>query len=241
MPGSCSSGFRSRPSAAAGKQPLERVRGEQDEEQEAARSRGPCTPSTRASMRSGRWRLNDADGERPARRASAPTAAASPRAPPQVAAKRYCTGSVELELARHVRHREVVGDERPARGRRRRRRRTATARAARAAPRPSRPALPGGAPASGERGLREREREREDQREVAELGDHRSCLSGPAKCGLVHRMPRALQRLGGLRRHVVLVVLGEHLARVERAVGAELCPARPRPCPRGTGPGRMPV
>src|SRR5690606_21805451 len=40
--------------------------------------------------------------------------------------------------------------------------------------------------------------------------------------GARSRLVRLLYRLGGLRRHVVLVVLGEHLARVEDAVGAEL-------------------
>ena len=78
------------------------------------------------------------------------------------------------------------------------------------------------APASGSTRLRERERERDDEREVAELGNHGLPPFCPAKAPLSIGCPALLQRLGGLGRHVVLVVLGEHLARAEDAVGAEL-------------------
>ena len=61
--------------------------------------------------------------------------------------------------------------------------------------------------------LHERDEQREDQREVAELGGH--LLQG------FRRLARLVERVLRFRRHVVLVVLGQHLARAEHAVGVE--------------------
>ena len=77
---------------------------------------------------------------------------------------------------------------------------------------------------------------RQHQRVVAELGDH-GVFGLPA---LVVPVAGLLQRVGHFLGHVVLVVLGQHLARLEDAVGAAARPGSRRPVRRGTGRAACP-
>ena len=96
MPGSCSSGFRSRPSAAAGSRRSNGL------EVNSMNSRKPTlimaiTESMRASISRGKCRLNTVTAS--IHTVSISTHSSSePSWLPQVAAKRYCTGRLELEL-----------------------------------------------------------------------------------------------------------------------------------------------
>ncbi len=146
---------------------------------------------------------------------------------------RYCSGSLELELRGHVLHREVVGDERvdqAAEGEGDQQRTGACA-AGRATA--IQTASPRAAPTSGRTPCTSATHERERQRELSEFGNHLRALWRHARCAAVSCA--LFDRVCGLRRHVVLVVLGEHFAargtRRRRRAG----PAPPRPCPRGTG------
>ena len=235
MPGSCSSGFRSRPSAGAGQQAVERVRGQQHEQQEADATASPsprgCAPTTLA-------RQVAAEAARP--RASRPSSISShssiePSWPPQTRGDAVVQRQRAVGVGGDVEHREVVADEAQRRGRRRRTRPAANCvcadgrarapssrRDPRAAPSDrhacrARAATPSASqrakwPISGIMALHFR------------IGspDIVSASFGLPCCG-------AFQRLGGFGRHVVLVVLGEHLAGDEHAV-LRAGPGRPRPC-----------
>ena len=87
------------------------------------------------------------------------------------------------------------------------------------------------------RALDQRQPERQHQSVMAEFGDHLSCSWRPAtrhsraRCAyIVLPMPRFLQGIGDLFRHVGLVVLGEnrvgleHAGAVERALGHDALP-----------------
>ena len=76
----------------------------------------------------------------------------------------------------------------------------------------------------------------EDEREMAEFGDHR-CRRPPARLPASGRL---LQRVGDLGRHVVLVVLGQHLVAREDAVVAERALAT-TPWPSRNRSGSTPV
>ena len=96
MPGSCSSGLRSRPSSAAGRR---RVNGL---EVSSVNSRNPVltnpiTPITRATMTSGRCRLKS-DTAAVQSPSISTQRSIEPSCEPQVAAMRYCRGNCELEF-----------------------------------------------------------------------------------------------------------------------------------------------
>ena len=220
MPGSCSSGFRSRPSGAAGQQAVERVGREQHEQQEAdadqphhrehARDHG--LRQVRAEQRH-RQRPQGEHQQPQQQRAFV----AAPRGGEPVVQRQRRVG-----VLRDVQHREVVVRERRTPAPRRRSRPAGTAPAPPGAPAPSSGRWPRAAPASGSVPCTSATASARRQRELAELGNH--FLSPPITDSAILPLvcAGALERLAGLRRHVVLVVLGQHLARVEHAVGAHL-------------------
>ena len=201
----------------------------------------PMTPSTRATMRSGRWRLKSGDGEGPARRASASRAASSPRAIPRSRRSGSARAAASSSCSATFRTEKSLSTKLAARAAKATATKTNWPTAIGRAVASSAGACPCAAPASGEHRLREGERERDDEREVAEFGNHRLCRLLAREGGLVHGMARLLQRVGGLGRHVVLVVLGEHLARLERCRRASSRPCATTPLPSWKRSGRMPV
>src|SRR5487761_2350993 len=96
-PGSCKSGFKSRPSAAAG---IKRVKGldvnSMNNKNPTATS--PITPNTRATISCGKCLLKVATAAVHIDRINAHSSS-EPSCPPQIAAKRYCAGSCELECS----------------------------------------------------------------------------------------------------------------------------------------------
>ncbi len=207
------------------KQALERIRREQQEQQEAERDETHHAQHARHHL-VGQVAAPERDRHRPCAQHEHPqqhrALVRAPRGGDPVLERQPRVG-----VGRDVDHREVVGDERVDEAAERERdeqelpRRRAAARApsrrrCRAARRRS-----GSVPSSAD------EQQREDQREVSELGNHRwrpSRHGFSALGGLVHRRARMrlVDRGGGLGRHVVLVVLREHLGRVEHAVRADL-------------------
>ena len=69
--------------------------------------------------------------------------------------------------------------------------------------------------------LEDGDEERQDQREMPQLDDHLRRLRGMRRA-LAELHAFRLERLGDLRRHVVLIVLGEHAVGDEGALGREL-------------------
>ena len=96
MPGSCSSGFKSRPSAAGGNSRSNGFDVSSRNSRKPTATR-PITPSTRATISSGRWRLLSATAT-----VHAPSmnthSSIEPSCEPQLAAIRYWSGSCEFEL-----------------------------------------------------------------------------------------------------------------------------------------------
>src|SRR5258706_1139545 len=217
MPGSCSSGFRSRPSSAAG------IRRSNGFEVRSMKGRNPAltrplTPSTRATKRSGRPRLNTATAKvQPA--SIHVHSSIEPSCEPQVAAKRYCAGRREFEwLATLSTEKSLPTKE-------------AASAAKAASTNTNWPTATGRAVASSAaRPLAAPTKQRVPCASARQSATMRAkCPSSgitlaallPGEGGLVDRMARLAQRIRGFRRHVVLVVLGEHLARLEDAVGTE--------------------
>ena len=228
MPGSCSSGFRSRPSAGGREQAVERVRGEQQEQQEAEREQAHDGEDARHHL-VGQVPAEGGDRERPEREHQQPQqdrafVAAPDRGDAVVQRQRA------VRVGGDVEHREVVADEGQREADERERRPARTAAAPTAAPAPSSRAGSRAAPSIGmtpstaatpsaiqsakwpSSGIighfRSVRRDRLGQLRVALLGQ---------------------RAFGGLGRHVVLVVLGEHFAGDEHAV-LRAGPARRRPC-----------
>ena len=153
-----------------GQQALERVGGEQHEQQEADADQAHHAQHARHHFR-GRWRLNSATAtvQPPA---SAPTAAASLRGRPRPPAMRYCSGSMRVGIAGDIQHREIVGTKGIRRGSRRRARRTRTAPAPPGAPAPSSAGCRAAAPTMRQHALRQGDAQREDQCKWPEFRNH---------------------------------------------------------------------
>src|ERR1700693_2753456 len=96
MPGSCSSGFKSRPSGAAGNM---RSNGFDVHNKNRIKPTliRPSTPTTRANTSAGNCLLNNVTARVQAESMKAHSSS-EPSCEPQVAAKRYCSGSCEFEL-----------------------------------------------------------------------------------------------------------------------------------------------
>ena len=197
------------------------------------------TPSTRASSGAGRWRERRRHRERPARRASASTAAASPRASPTSRRCGSAAAAASWNAARRSSTEKSLVDEAVREADERERRPARTARARRAGRAPSSAASRRYGAPQRQRALRERDEQREDQCEVAELGDHRFASFS---VGMLDRLVllRRFERRARFRRHVVLVVLGEHLGRLERAVAPSV-PCATTPLPSLNRSGRRPL
>src|SRR6187549_849285 len=96
MPGSCNNGFRSRPSIAAGSK---RSKGFEVNNIKLKNPTliNPSTPSTRAMMSSGRWRLNTLTAIVHSDSINTHNNK-EPSCPPHTPATRYCRGSAKLEF-----------------------------------------------------------------------------------------------------------------------------------------------
>ena len=212
MPGSCSSGFRSRPSAAAGSSRSNGFDVNSDEQQEADADQAHHAEHARDHARRGSWRLNSADRQRPAGEHQQSTAAASLRARPRSRRRGRPAAAASSSAARRraprnrcrrtrsVRQPKAIGDEHELRLRRRpRQRHPARRRRARA-------------PTSGSTRLH--------QRDERARGSARTARARESSLASVQRLRcaaspcvRLLERVRGFGRHVVLVVLGQHFAR----------------------------
>ena len=236
MPGSCSSGFRSRPSAAAGKQPLERIRRQQHEQQEADADRAPSRRSRAPAICSGRWRLNTATAT--VHTVSISTHSSSePSCEPQVAASRYCSGSCEFELVATFSTEKSLCDERPRETAERDRderelrlaRRTRERHPRRVAARRAR---------DRQHALRERQQQREYQCELADFRNHVLPLLGD------HAFLRLLRLLDRVRRRRAACSF-RRAWRAPRSRGtrrrASSLPCATTPLPSLNRSGRMPV
>ena len=232
MPGSCSSGFRSRPSARGRQQALERVRREQHEQQEAGarpgrarRARAP--PSPRGSWRDSRLTASVQPLSISIHSSSEPSW------PPQTAGDAVDRRQLRVRMLRRRR--------RP-RSRCRRTRASGSAKAKAtstncvcAAGRAS--AIQRGVAAvRAERAAARPARARRAARGSARVGRARGSwlLAASAPCA-------ASTACCGLGRHVVLVVLGQHLAwrRTRRRAPSRPCATAPLPSLNRSG--RMPV
>ena len=96
MPGSCSKGFKSRPSMACGNNRSKGLDVNSMNRRKPILIR-PITPSTRATIGSGKARLNTVTAIIQPDNINAQSSN-EPSCEPQVAAKRYATGKWELEL-----------------------------------------------------------------------------------------------------------------------------------------------
>src|SRR5512144_958181 len=96
MPGSCSSGLRSRPSAAGGNR---RSKGSDVVSMKSRKPNEmrPCTPSTRATISSGRC-LEKTETATVHQPSISTHSSSEPSCEPQLAATLYWTGSWELEF-----------------------------------------------------------------------------------------------------------------------------------------------
>ena len=192
MPGSCSSGFRSRPSAGDGKHALERVRRRQHEQQEAGADEPHHADHARDHL----------VGQVPASSDTASVQQDEHEHPQHHRAFVRAPRGGELVLDRQLRvriggdvqHREIAGDERvreaanhAAAMNRNWPRATGRASAIHAGMRRAAPTI-GSVPCD------ERQQEREDQCEVSKLGDH-----GVASGSLLQRSRSVLGHRGGAR------------------------------------------
>ena len=210
-----------------GEQALERIRREQQEEQEADADEPHHAEHARDHL-VGQVPAAQRHGDRPDRQHQHPQQhRALVRAPRRGDA--VVQRQLRVRVGRDVEHREVVGDERlreaaegdrdeqelPLRDRPRERHPGADA-----ALRADDAAACRASPRAAARGSARSDRVRESSGSPVEGSDHGfSVLRGLfGRRGAV----RLVDRVGGLRRHVVLVVLGEHFGRVEHAVGSEL-------------------
>ena len=230
MPGSCSSGFRSRPSAARGEQALERVRGEQHEEQEAdADQAHHAEHARRPSPRAG-GALKQRHRRASTRRASASTAAASLRARP----RRRRSGSAAAARVGVAARRTAPRNRCATKRRRRQPKANATSSELRLRRRP-RERHPGGVAArradERQHALHERHAQRERR---ARSGRARESFALPSSCAFVDAL-RLLERVRRLRA----ACSSRRAWRAPRARGTRrrrrAGPARPRLCPPGTG------
>ena len=226
MPGSCSSGFRSRPSAARGQQAVERVGGEQHEGEEAGADQAHHAEHARGHVL-GQVRAEQAHRHHPHARASGTTAAASPRGRPRrrrrgSAAAARCwnciaTYGTEKSLVTNDAGEAAEGERDEQRLRLRRRPRDAI-----------QAALPRAAPTSGTTPWTSATHEREAQRELSELRDH-----GLPSCSVFVRLFHRV-------RPPPAACSSRRAWRAPRARGTRrrrrAGPAPPRPCPRGTDP-----
>ena len=169
MPGSCSSGFRSRPSAAGGNR---RSNGSDVVSMKSRKPNDtrPCTPSTRATISSGRC-FEKTETARVHHASISTHSSSEPSCEPQLAATLYCTGSCELEFwATFSTEKSLVTNEySEAQPRERHEERLA----ARRGPRHRHPhAVAARGAGDGQHALDQREQERQDQREVTDFRNH---------------------------------------------------------------------
>ena len=231
MPGSCSSGFRSRPSGGRRKQPVERVGREQQEQQEPERHQAHDAEHARDHL-VGQVAAPQGDGDGPAAEHQHPQQhRALVRAPGR--GDPVLERELRVGVGRDVDHREVVAHERVREAAEGERDEQELSRRER--PRERDPRRDAAMRADErQRAQQRREQQRQNQREMSEFGDHRYVLrviaSGSWRPCPSPRVMRLVDRGRGLGRHVILVVLGKHLGRVKHAVGADLALARPRPC-----------
>ena len=118
MPGSCSSGFRSRPSAAAGNSRSKGLDVSSTNSRKPTLSR-PITTRMRASTGAGRWRLKLRDGRASSPPASAATAASSLRGCPsrrrcgRAAAARSSSASATLSTEKSLCTKQAARQKKP--------------------------------------------------------------------------------------------------------------------------------
>jgi hypothetical protein len=188
------------------------------------------TPSTRATISSGRWRLErDGDVQPPS---ISTHSRIEPSCEPHVAATRYCSGSCEFELvATLTTEKSLLTNDRARQPNANAMNRNCPrARARERHPRPRCRA----SRRERQRAEHDREQEREDQCELSELGITVAFLASRLHVLAALSIAAAgcaLPSARGLGRHVVLVVLRQHLGCVEHAVGSDACLARRRLCP----------
>ena len=110
IPGSCSNGFRSLPSKAAGRRRSNGLDVISMNRMNPTLIR-PITPSTRATISSGRCRLNTLTAtDQP--ESMKTHNRSDPSCEPQLAAKRYCAGSSEFEfLATFITEKSLLTNE----------------------------------------------------------------------------------------------------------------------------------
>src|SRR6266481_1694516 len=94
-PGSCSKGFKSRPSAAAGSRRLKGFEVSRVNNKKPTATK-PITPNTRATISFGKCLLKVATADVQIDRKNTHNNN-DPSCPPQIAAKRYCAGNCEFE------------------------------------------------------------------------------------------------------------------------------------------------
>ena len=220
---------RARPPPAGPASRAKRVGGEDGVGRGTATPSAPCV-ARRSGLEPGRQAA--AERRQPPRRSrSAPgtTAASSPRGCPRrrppcrAAACRYAEllATLATEKSRRDEGVHQAARRRRPRPRRRpaprpRRRRPATRRAA-------------SAPAADSPSCAQRSANASSSANGAELGDHRAAIGARAERSLARagvvvsgrHWPDAFSASATSWRHVALVVLGQHLARLEHAVGAE--------------------
>ena len=194
MPGSCSSGLRSRPSAAAGTSRTNGFDVNSMNSRKPTPTR-PITASTRASIARGQVARAQRHRAAPSPASISTHSSSEPSCEPHVAAKRYGSGSCEFECCATFSTEKSFVDEAPREAAERERdEHELRARGGRGE-RHQRGVAAVRAPTSGSDALRERDEQREDQREMAELGNHR-CAS--FSVGIVDRL--VLVRLLRARR-----------------------------------------
>ena len=185
----------------------------------------PITPSTRATISSGRWRLDERDGDASSRRASAPTAASSLRASPRSRRTGSAAAAASSSWSRrsaprsrwstneYARQPNASATNRNCPARDRPRERHPARRSPRAAPTSG--SVPSTSASSSAR-ISAKWPSSGIMACLASLLQRRAAFSAAAS------LCACSTACGGLGRHVVLVVLRQHLGRAEHAVGAEL-------------------
>ena len=171
MPGSCSSGLRSRPSGGGGNRRANGFDVSSMNSRKPTLTR-PITPSTRATSVVGQVAAERASPRASSRRASASTAAASLRASPTSRRSGSAAAAASSNAARRCSPRNRWSTKRYARQPNAIATSTNCARAAGRASAISAASRRRGAEHRHD-ALRERDEQREDQREMAELGNHR--------------------------------------------------------------------
>ena len=220
-PGSCSSGFRSRPSSAAGSSRSNGLEVSSTNSSRPVATR-PSTPSTRATMVSSSVREQLRDRHRPARQHEDPQQQRAFMAAPH-RGQPVRRGQQRVGMPGDIGDREIVDVEAP--GQRGERSRDQQEHDLRGRPRQHQPFAPaaGARPAAAACPAR---RPRTAARIRAKCPSSAIMAWPPPSrsLGLVQRVLRC-------RRHVVLVVLGQHLGGGEVAVRRPACPAPRRLCP----------